>query len=276
MGLAVSPLLFSLVMNHRFRAYHSRRYKHNYYARKAYIEAVVDKSEQLRKQLEEALHAQVDEAIAAQEQKARAEVQALSAKLHHLVSTKQAPGIYNSPMHDGFLPTAFSIPIEQHLRNAIKPQVREEMRRSSKGKLTNTKPQLSLAAAARASDPYISAEEQRRLQERASRSAFVAGDFSTATKHGGIFSETRQSIQAGSPYVDAGKQQLSRTVSKPSWVSSKVHKLCCCGCTLPAAWLLHPACASQAFRAPQLTAPCALDHLLLCACAAVSHGGALE
>jgi len=200
-----------------FRAYHSRRYKHNYYARKAYIAAVVGKSDSLRRELEQHLQAQVDEAIATQELKARSEVEALSAKLHHLVSTKTVAGIYNSPMHDGFLPTAFSIPVEQHLRNAIKPQLREDMRRSAKGKLMNTKPQLSLAP----SEPYVSRDERRREHERASKLGFVAGNFNNSAKASGPFADAQLSIQAGLPYVDGNKLQLTRATNKSSWVSSK-------------------------------------------------------
>lgn len=226
----------------RFRAYHSRRYKHNYYARKAYIAAVVGKSDSLRRELEQHLQAQVDEAIATQELKARSEVEALSAKLHHLVSTKTVAGIYNSPMHDGFLPTAFSIPVEQHLRNAIKPQLREDMRRSAKGKLMNTKPQLSLAP----SEPYVSRDERRREHERASKLGFVAGNFNNSAKASGPFADAQLSIQAGLPYVDGNKLQLTRATNKSSWVSSKARAR---------------ALRARARLAPPRTSPCALSGL---------------
>jgi hypothetical protein len=165
----------------------------------------------------------VDEAVAEQELKARSEVEALSAKLHHLVSTKTVAGIYNSPMHDGYLPTAFAIPIEQHLRNAIKPQIREEMRRSAKGKLTNTKPKLSLTAASLAREPYRSDDEWRRKEERINKAGFIAGEFHTSTSKQRTIAGTQQSIHAGTPYIDGGVAPLSRSTNKASWISSKVH-----------------------------------------------------
>jgi hypothetical protein len=210
----------------RFRAYHSRRYKHNYYARKAYIKAVLDKSDALRRENAELLQAQVDDAIAANELKARGELEALSVKLHHLVSTKTSAGIYNSPMHDGFLPTAFSIPIESHLRNAIKPLVRHELQRSLKGKLTNTKPQLSLAvgaiAGAQPRDPYVSLTDRRNEEERLGKHAFVGGTFRTAASTNRNFSAPPQSIMATEPYIDGGTLTLARTANKTSWIASKV------------------------------------------------------
>lgn len=223
-GLRVTTCHRAL-LPHRFRAYHSRRYKHNYYARKAYIRAVLDKSETLRRENAELLQSQVDDAIAANELKARGEVEALSVKLHHLVSTKTTAGIYNSPMHDGFLPTAFSIPIETHLRNAIKPQLREELQRSLKGKLTNTKPKLSLAAGAVAGaqrDPYVSQTDRRKEEERAAKHAFVGGTFHTSTQQNRNFSAPPQSIMATEPYIDGGTLTLARTANKTSWIASKV------------------------------------------------------
>jgi hypothetical protein len=202
----------------RYRAYHSRRYKHNYYARKAYIEAVMQKSAALSADNSERLQAQVEEAIASQELKARKEVEQLSVKLHHLVSTKTTAGIYNSPYHDGFLPTAFSIPVEQHLRNAIKPQIREEMRRSAKGKLSNTKPKLALTAAP--PEPYATQDERRRALERESKAGFVAGDFHTSAR--ATFAGNQSSLQANTPYIDGGKQTIARSSNKASWISSKV------------------------------------------------------
>jgi len=205
----------------RFRGFHSRRYTHNYYARKAYIQAVMDKSETLRHHLEGQLQDQVEATIEERERDARTKVEQLSAKLHHLVSTKTTPGIYNSPMHDGFLPTAFSIPVEEHLRHAIKPELRESMRRSAKGKLTNTKPKLNVRGNPPGAEPFVSAEELRLEEDKSSRLGFVAGTFYTSTQQGRTFTQGYASIQAGTPYIDGGTKYLGRTVDKNSWVSSK-------------------------------------------------------
>ena len=56
----------------------------------------------------------------------------LAAKLHHLRSTETCPSIYNSPYHVGFHPTAYGIPVEQHLREAIRPTLKADIRAKQK------------------------------------------------------------------------------------------------------------------------------------------------
>lgn len=188
------------------------------------MSAVLERSEAVREELEEQLRAQVDATVAAQEQDARDKVQHLSAKLHHLVSTKTMPGIYNSPMHDGFLPTAFSIPVEQHLRNAIKPQLREEAALRAKGKLKNTRPDMSALKerGRREPEPYRTHDEARRAETRSSKAGFIAGPFHTATSQRESFSGPHVSLHTGTPYIDGGMHTISRETKKTSWVSSKV------------------------------------------------------
>merc|ERR1712157_396787 len=58
----------------------------------------------------------------------RQEFDNLAGELHHLVSTKATPGVYNPPYNDT-LPRAFEKPIEQHLRDSCKVQVPKSLRR---------------------------------------------------------------------------------------------------------------------------------------------------
>ncbi|TSO67469.1 Spermatogenesis-associated protein 17 [Bagarius yarrelli] len=81
----------------RWRGYYVRKYVHNYYARKRYLEALTKKNEQVRQELEELAEYQKREreriAMEREEQEKYMEAQ----RLHFLLSTKQRPGVFNSP-----------------------------------------------------------------------------------------------------------------------------------------------------------------------------------
>ena len=50
-----------------------------------------------------------------QETTGRETVLRLATRLHHLRSTASCAGIYNSPYHVGYHPTAFGVAVEEHL-----------------------------------------------------------------------------------------------------------------------------------------------------------------
>ena len=94
----------------------------------------------MREDLRSRMDQQVREALATQEAQARERVNHLSQKLHHLRSTATCAGIYNSAYHVGHHPTAFGIPVEEHLRTAIRPLIKAELARSRTRTLTLTHP----------------------------------------------------------------------------------------------------------------------------------------
>lgn len=51
---------FATVIQSRFRGFYSRRYRHDFFARKRYIQGILDRSEALRKQLNEHAAAQAE------------------------------------------------------------------------------------------------------------------------------------------------------------------------------------------------------------------------
>ncbi|XP_072321756.1 spermatogenesis-associated protein 17 isoform X2 [Eucyclogobius newberryi] len=85
----------------RWRGYYVRKYVHSFYARKNYLENITMKNEQVRKDLDEL------EELQRRERKRLEMVKEQKAKvyqahrLHHLVSTKQRPGVFNSPFRRG-------------------------------------------------------------------------------------------------------------------------------------------------------------------------------
>ncbi len=104
-----------------FKGFYSRRHVHDFYSRKAYVAAVAARGEALRAELEGALAAQLAAKLDAEEAAARASFDAATRGLHHLVSTKAQPGVYNPPwarrMED--VPSAFGVPLETHLRVGV-------------------------------------------------------------------------------------------------------------------------------------------------------------
>ena len=110
----------------RFRAYHARKYRHSFYARQAYVASVLRKGDMVRDELKARMEEQVRDRLETQEVQARERVTALSQRLHHLRSTTTCAGIYNSAYHVGHHPTAFGVPVEQHLRTAIRAAARPQ------------------------------------------------------------------------------------------------------------------------------------------------------
>eukprot|EP00747_Dinoflagellata_sp_TGD_P167543 gnl/TRDRNA2_/TRDRNA2_192130_c0_seq1.p1 gnl/TRDRNA2_/TRDRNA2_192130_c0~~gnl/TRDRNA2_/TRDRNA2_192130_c0_seq1.p1 ORF type:complete len:394 (+),score=62.44 gnl/TRDRNA2_/TRDRNA2_192130_c0_seq1:121-1302(+) len=111
-----------------FRGHWSRKYLHDYYGRKKYLETVAKRGEWTQAYLQ---HEQQQNAIAAkemEEREMRQEFDSLAGDLHHLVSTKSIPGVYNPPYNDA-LPRAFDKPIEQHLRDALHVRLPRSLRR---------------------------------------------------------------------------------------------------------------------------------------------------
>ena len=93
---------------------------------------MLHKGEAVRKAVAEQQQAEAGARHAEAEGKARARMSYLASKLHHLRSTESVASIYNSPYHAGFQPTAFGVPVEQHLRESIRPLLKQELRNKQK------------------------------------------------------------------------------------------------------------------------------------------------
>ena len=80
-----------------YRGYYSRKYEHDFYARKAYLAHVSNKNEEVRMHLDNHHKEKLREEEIRQEECARTEFGELAQNLHHLSSTKTIPGVYNPP-----------------------------------------------------------------------------------------------------------------------------------------------------------------------------------
>jgi len=205
------------VIQLRFRGFHSRKYVHNFYARKAYVAAVLHKGDTVRRDLQQRLEEQVNAHAEQQEQQGRKKVAELAARLHHLRSTDTLPGLYNSPYHVGYHPTAFGVPIEEHLRTAIRPIIKKELaEKRSRGlkpiqSLPPIKPLLSPG-------PYDQIKDGQREDTWLSKTQRMGPDDFMPTGRSNL-------AYPGSVHINAGYNppptHLEREVDKTKWVTQK-------------------------------------------------------
>jgi hypothetical protein len=102
-----------------YRGYYCRRWEHDFYARKKYLQYVETKNEEVRRNLDEHNRKIGGEEQKRQEECARTEFAELASNLHHLTSTKAVPGVYNPP-YSQLKPQAFNVDIETHLKSTFK------------------------------------------------------------------------------------------------------------------------------------------------------------
>ncbi|NXL85891.1 SPT17 protein, partial [Alectura lathami] len=81
----------------RWRGYYVRKYTHNYYALKKYLEAISVNNEIVRNELQEYAEMKEKEKKKKDLEKEEKEKKYQARKMHYLLSTEQIAGIYNSP-----------------------------------------------------------------------------------------------------------------------------------------------------------------------------------
>ncbi|XP_053316986.1 spermatogenesis-associated protein 17 [Spea bombifrons] len=81
----------------RWRGYYVRKYVHSYYALKNYLEGVAIKNEIVRKELDEFADMKAEEKAKKDSEAEERKKDYRARKMHYLLSTEQAAGIYNSP-----------------------------------------------------------------------------------------------------------------------------------------------------------------------------------
>ena len=177
------------------------------------------------------------------EKQGRAKVDHLSAKLHHLarcrlpprllsplhpphashapllpLSTASCPGIYNSPYHIGFHPTAFGVPVEERLRTAIKPQLKREI--AARAKTLRPLPSLDPIPPLLGIKPHDEIHAKELQEKWLSKTKRIGGADFLPTGAKSRKEPAHQSIHAGTLYHSQG-QILERTVEKSKWVTDR-------------------------------------------------------
>jgi hypothetical protein len=190
------------VLQRSLRGFYSRKYVHDFYARKAYIQSVVEKSNMLRTQLAAQREASKREEQQRKLREAQKSFKEATQTLHHLVSTKSRLGVYRSPFSDDLQPTAFGVPIEEHLRR----NTREILH--TRGLKTARHVKRRTRGSVLAQDPYdeiqavIRAETRHSKMRRVSRKDFVAGGRSRVLEQNRI-----SSVHASAPYQEENKRR---------------------------------------------------------------------
>ncbi|XP_078000154.1 spermatogenesis-associated protein 17-like [Glandiceps talaboti] len=80
-----------------WRGYYTRKYIHNYYSRKQYLEGLMIKNGIVRKELSEYAEQKAIERAQAEQEAAQLKLKEEASRKHYLISTDVVPGIYNSP-----------------------------------------------------------------------------------------------------------------------------------------------------------------------------------
>ena len=95
----------------------------------------------------------------------------VTSNLHHLLSTKAQPGIYNSPYVADNPPTAMGIPVEDHLRVGVKDLLRTRMAQKPKlvkdlngSKRIPVRPSSKMSL--QATGPYDAVEQAERMEAK--------------------------------------------------------------------------------------------------------------
>lgn len=183
-----------------FRGFYSRRYYHDFFARKTYIENILRKSILLRETLRSQREKQILDDAERREEAALGEFQKVTQNLHHLVSTASCAGIYASPYFHDNLPTAFGVPIEDHLRRSTKQLLRSQGLRSKR--LRPRKHGISIQA----QSPFDAVERASRQESRYSKLQRVSARDFIAGGTGGMPLKHIPGISNGTEYL--GTQSL--------------------------------------------------------------------
>ncbi len=101
-----------------FRAFMSRKYKHDFYARKQYIAEVTRRSEQVVDEMRATYKRQLVHEETQRLQESERAFEKVVGKLHHLISTESCPSIFNSPYTTltGGPPTIGGVSVEEYLK----------------------------------------------------------------------------------------------------------------------------------------------------------------
>ncbi|XP_041843984.1 spermatogenesis-associated protein 17 isoform X2 [Melanotaenia boesemani] len=81
----------------QWRGFFVRKYVHNFYARKSYMERLIIKNHLIRRELDEIEELQIRKRECVEMVKEQTAKISQARRLHHLLSTKQCPGVFNSP-----------------------------------------------------------------------------------------------------------------------------------------------------------------------------------
>jgi hypothetical protein len=201
---------FAVQIQRSFRGYYSRKYKRNHAARKAYFKEVADKNKEVLAMMENYANAQaLRDAEDEQAEKDRS-FKAYAENLHHLISTKTTPGVFNPPEEVMEVPHMNGLPVEEHIRCVVRDLLRtkgitktglvRDLHGSRKVPYVGLKSRLSLQASA----PFDIAKEEKTRTKMLHR-ILIAGkeSFSAGGQTTNLREEFPPLHAKGEPFMDA-------------------------------------------------------------------------
>lgn len=188
---------FAEIMQKVWRGFYSRRNKHDYHARKKYIQRVIDTSDELQRKIQEYADEVKRNEVKAKVEKRKQDFKNKSARLHYLTSTKVQRGVFNGPYSRQ--PEVDGVPVEK----AIKQNVTEYLRKNKLNKHNSVLKPFPRRSpqTIRASDKYDDAQEIQRKERRyeklrrGGRGDFLAGTRVPAPRY-------KRGFQEGCEYIE--------------------------------------------------------------------------
>lgn len=200
----------ALLVQKYFRGFYSRRYYHDFFARKAYIQSVVVKSNALREKLAVQLEQQRREEEDKKAAENHEEFKRVTQNLHHLVSTTATPGIYKSPYMQNQIPTAFGIPIEEHLCRGVKDILRtKKLKQSTIKEKVYTKP-VEDRRSVQATSQYDIVQNAERVDTKYSKMQQLDGKAFSAGGKARELEAYTVSVDQGTSYLDKWKNPYTQ------------------------------------------------------------------
>jgi len=188
-----------------WRGHHSRRYVHDFWARKRYIKTVLEKGNELKLKLKDyaAQRAAYEEAETSKRQKA--EFTKVTQNLHHLLSTESIPGIYNNPYFNESKPTVAGQSVEEHLRGAIKGYLKTHNLTRKKFKQTKRD-----RRSVQASSSYDIERERRSMDLKLHKLKQISNKSFSASGRSRLFDKFSahrrvKPLNVGEPYLEPSK-----------------------------------------------------------------------
>jgi len=235
---------YSIQIQKCVRGFYSRKYKHDHERRKRFRKRIADDGERVRQQMEDySIKQKMYEEDKAQAEKEEA-FRDLASNLHHLVSTKQIPGVYNPSQQFLEIPTMNNLPVENHVRAVVKDLLRTrgiaktgmetDIHGTKKIPWKGLKYKLSLQASA----PYDTLKEAERSEKLSHKITTKGKGIWKAGGKTGIINKNTEPLSCGYPYIDpwanpmlvkgvpdnTKQLQESARVQKPMWVRRNPEK----------------------------------------------------
>ena len=118
----------------RFRGFYSRKYVHDFYARKEYLRQILEQNQKTIQQMnaygEETRISYENEQMSKENTQCRLN----AAKLHHLLSTKSVPGVYNGVTTKNY--RIGNVKVDDYIKYSCKETIKEKLRNNRVQKKT--------------------------------------------------------------------------------------------------------------------------------------------